>query len=78
MKVKINLSGVDKSETIVEPVVQFDGKKIEVLNEEELYNYIGSDEDLKEVFMGVDWDSYTYVLPTENGDYYSFKKEWTE
>lgn len=76
MEITINLSKVDKSEEIVKPIIFFDGFTIEVMNEEELVAYIGNDENKNEIFQGVDWDSYEFVLPFGN-DYYSFKREWT-
>lgn len=61
---------------IMECLVPLDNSNIRVINEAQANTLISESED-NEYLCSVDWDSYDYIsIIPNNGDYYSFKKEW--
>ena len=78
MKVIVDLKNVNNADGIISPIAHLDGKEIEVMTEDDMINWAGDNEDRNFLHSCIDWDAYSYVIPINDSDCYSFKKEWVE
>lgn len=76
MKIIVLLNDADLNDEIVKAIAHLNGQTIEVMTEDDVLALMETSEDARDAYAGVDWETYRYVMPCSEHDYYSFKEEW--
>lgn len=76
MKIIVLLNDAALNEEAAKVIAHLNGQTIEVMTEDDVLTIMETSENARDVYAGVDWETYRYVMPCGEHDYYSFKEEW--